>query len=104
MVGFPIVVAAAMFWKMNKQDDDHGVFHLIEKPGEQRILFCFGKLVFAVSFQSSGGLLGGKTGFAGLHLPQYRFDAFQIMLHLHSFLIENMKSVNTLLCKDWQHT
>ena len=22
-VGFPIVVAAAMFWKMNKQDDDH---------------------------------------------------------------------------------
>ena len=23
MVGFPIVVAAAMFWKMNKQDDDH---------------------------------------------------------------------------------
>ncbi len=22
-VGFPIVVAAAMFWKMNKQDEDH---------------------------------------------------------------------------------
>ena len=22
-VGFPIAVAAAMFWKMNKQDDDH---------------------------------------------------------------------------------
>ena len=22
-VGFPIVVAGAMFWKMNKQDDDH---------------------------------------------------------------------------------
>lgn len=24
-VGFPIVVAAAMFWKMNKQDEDHKV-------------------------------------------------------------------------------
>ena len=22
-LGFPIVVAGAMFWKMNKQDDDH---------------------------------------------------------------------------------
>ena len=22
-VGFPIVVSAAMFWKMNKQDEDH---------------------------------------------------------------------------------
>ena len=22
-VGFPIVVACAMFWKMNKQDEDH---------------------------------------------------------------------------------
>lgn len=22
-VGFPIVVAGAMFWKMNKQDEDH---------------------------------------------------------------------------------
>lgn len=22
-VGFPIVVAAALFWKMNKQDQDH---------------------------------------------------------------------------------
>ena len=22
-VGFPIVVAAAMFWKLNKQDEDH---------------------------------------------------------------------------------
>ena len=22
-VGFPIVVSCAMFWKMNKQDDDH---------------------------------------------------------------------------------
>lgn len=22
-VGFPIVVAAALFWKMNKQDEDH---------------------------------------------------------------------------------
>ena len=24
-VGFPIVVAAAMFWKMNKQDEDNKV-------------------------------------------------------------------------------
>lgn len=24
-VGFPIVVAAAMFWKMNKEDEDHKV-------------------------------------------------------------------------------
>ena len=22
-LGFPIIVAGAMFWKMNKQDDDH---------------------------------------------------------------------------------
>ena len=71
----------------HQKNDDHGILHLIEESRECGFLLGFGQLVLAVAFQTGGGLLGGKARFAGLHFLEYRLNGFQIMLHLHSFLI-----------------